>query len=329
MSCNERCYFCYAGDYLNHNGPQLSKENIRPIIENFTQAGVFQLVLLGGEPFLYRHLPQLLDEVAKTHFIVSLSTNATVDREDIWERIIEYDVHLNISLHSVISDVGDRIVGRAGATRCVLARIERLIAAGHPPHASMVLTKDNLASAVDTIRCLVELGVDSLSIFHTAGLGYARRHPEKCVPFSVFASIFADAKAVADEAGIVITPVTNYPFLMKSPPRFSNMSLAPLLYGTTDGSRVLYVLNDGRALASLYGNPQDMTLGNVISEDLVDIWSNSLALDKIRSLQPRQACLSCRHYTYCRGGPLSNRAILESPTALPRCPVYDPHLALE
>lgn len=286
-------------------------------------------MLLGGEPFLYRYLPQLLDEVAKTHFIVSLSTNATVDREDVWERIIEYDVHLNLSLHSVIPEVGDRIVGRAGATRRVLTRIEHLVAAGHPPHASMVLTKDNLASAVDTVRSLVGLGIDSLSIFHTAGLGYARRHPDKCVPFDTFASVFADAKAVADEAEVIITPVTNYPFLMKNPPTFSDISLAPLLYGTTDGNRVLYVLNDGRALASLYGDPQDMTLGNVILDNLVDIWSNSAVLDKIRSLPPRQACLSCNHYSYCRGGPLSNRAMSESPTALPRCPIYDPYLALE
>ncbi len=329
MSCNERCYFCYAGDFLNNNGPQLSRDNIPKVIDNIAGSGVFQLVILGGEPFLYRHLPALLDEAAKTSMVVALSTNATVDRQDVWERIFSYDVHLNLSIHSTNTELGDRIVGKPGATARALRKIHDMTAASVSPHVSMVLTQDNRGDAVNTVRTLVGLGIDSISIFHTAGLGYATRNADKCVSFDQFAAIFDEAEIVANSAGAVLTPVTNYPFLLKNPPQFPHLPLAALLYGTTDGRRVLYVLNDGRVLASIYGNSEEMTLGNLLLEDLATLWNTSPVLARIDQLPAHPACADCEHYTYCRGGPLSNRVSGAASADVPHCPVHVPHLVLE
>ena len=143
LSCNERCQFCYAGDILNGNGPPFKAEYIEPFLEKLASAGVFQIVVLGGEPLLYKHLGFLLDKAFAKGFIVSLSTNGTYNRPDIWERIISYNVHLNVSFHSHISEVADRIVGKSGAFRKVTQTLQDLTRAGVPPHVSIVITQEN------------------------------------------------------------------------------------------------------------------------------------------------------------------------------------------
>jgi MoaA/NifB/PqqE/SkfB family radical SAM enzyme len=168
VGCNERCQFCYAGDILNSNGPPFKAEYIEPFLDNLASAGVFQIVVLGGEPLLYKHLAILLDKASEKGFITSLSTNGTYNRPDIWERIIPYNIHLNVSLHSHVLEIEDRIVGKSGAFRKVFQTIQDLIRAGVPPNVSIVITQENQASITDTIDFLCKLGIRCISLLHTA-----------------------------------------------------------------------------------------------------------------------------------------------------------------
>lgn len=82
MRCNERCHFCYVGDVLN-TGSGFPVEQIPEMVANVAASGAFQFVILGGEPLTYKPLPALLDAVHDAGLVASMSTNGTVDRDDV------------------------------------------------------------------------------------------------------------------------------------------------------------------------------------------------------------------------------------------------------
>ncbi|MDQ3970136.1 MAG: radical SAM protein [Thermoproteota archaeon] len=88
LACNERCYFCYVGDKLNNNLPSMNVGNIPQLIKTLANHGVFQIFIAGGEPFLYRDLGLLIDNIYKENLFLSISTNGTVDRPEVWDAII-------------------------------------------------------------------------------------------------------------------------------------------------------------------------------------------------------------------------------------------------
>jgi radical SAM protein with 4Fe4S-binding SPASM domain len=330
--CNEKCpQFCYFGDRLNTRGNAFPAEHISYLISNLWQAGVFQLVILGGEPFLYQPLPLLLKEAGSRQFVISLSTNGTHWRADVIEQVVEFGVHLNVSFHSHKPDVHDAMVGRDGAFQRTLRTIKRLAETAKPPHISVVLTKENADYIADTVDFLCDVGVRSISILHTQNTGYARKSRHNLLEFSEYVRAARSATRRADVHDIALQTTTNYPFLVVDGMTFNvGSGLAHLLYGHPDGRRVLYVLDDGSVVGTLYQDLiQPQRLGNVITDDLADIWHSNKALERIRTSDINQACLHCVHFAYCRGGPPQDLSSAPSSINLPHCPIYVPDLSCE
>lgn len=330
--CNERCpTFCYFGDRLNTRGTAFPTEHISDFVDNLCEAGVFQLVILGGEPFFYHPLPLLLEKAGSRQFVISLSTNGTHWRADVIDLVLEFDVHLNVSFHSHKPEVHDAIVGRPGAFHRTLCTIERLAKAGKPPHISVVLTKANADRIADTIDFLCELGVRSLSLLHTQNTGYARKNRHNLLEFSAYVRAAKVAVSRADERDIALQATTNYPFLVVDGMTFNiGSGLGHILYGHPDGRRVLYVLDDGSIVGTLYQDlSRPQSLGNVTRDDIGAIWRGNGTLEKIRTRGVNVACLDCVHFAYCRGGPPQELSCAISSTDLPQCPLFDPDLTSE
>ena len=56
LTCNERCKFCYVGHALKKEMTTMSKEAVDVTLTKLKDLGVFEISILGGEPFLYKHL---------------------------------------------------------------------------------------------------------------------------------------------------------------------------------------------------------------------------------------------------------------------------------
>lgn len=110
----------------------------------------------------------------------------------------------------------------------------------------------------------------------------------------------------------------------------TNEGLQNYIYGFPDGRRVVYVLNNGNILSTLM---QDLrhpkVLGDIVRDQLADIWHGSEALARIRKMHPKKACLDCVHHEYCRGGALNNLSGMAEDLSIPNCPVFYPNLVTE
>ncbi|MGH3620637.1 MAG: radical SAM/SPASM domain-containing protein [Sciscionella sp.] len=330
MRCNERCHFCYVGDVLN-TGQSFPADRISEMVANVADSGVFQFVILGGEPLTYKHLPALLDAANGAGLVTSMSTNGTVDRDDVWERVRAYNVHLNISLQSHIPEIHDGIVGRDSGCAQTLALIDKLKAASTDIHVSVVAAAENGPTLPETIAALGQRGVQSTSIFHTQGTGYAVENATRTVAFRDYVDIVHRSRLAGQPFGTTVQATTNFPFLVDDNMSFElGIGLEHLIYGSPDGRRVAYILNDGSVLATLVqGMTPERAVGSILNDSFTDLWNNAPEFDRVRQLQPKAKCTSCPYFSYCRGGPTNNLATAATTGATPECPRFDVLLRLE
>src|SRR5438045_6758485 len=76
--CNERCVHCYL-DHDDHG--EMTTAEIKGLLDQMADAGVFFLVLSGGEIFLRRDLLDIVEHARKLQFAVKLKTNAVMIRQ--------------------------------------------------------------------------------------------------------------------------------------------------------------------------------------------------------------------------------------------------------
>ena len=149
--CNERCVHCY----LDHDDRgEMTTTEIKSLLQEMADAGVFILTLSGGEILLRRDFFEILEHARKLTFCVKLKTNAILigDREA--ERIRSLGVEsLQVSIYSHRPEVHDAITKVPGSLNRSLAAIRCLKA----PSATPAFPAQDWTKAF-SIRCLAVLG---------------------------------------------------------------------------------------------------------------------------------------------------------------------------
>ena len=85
MRCNLKCVGCYAAEYGQEE--ELSPELVESIINQGEDIGTRVFTILGGEPFAYRPLLDIIERHPQSVFLVF--TNATMINDRVADRILE------------------------------------------------------------------------------------------------------------------------------------------------------------------------------------------------------------------------------------------------
>src|SRR3981081_3092710 len=96
--CNERCVHCYL-DHDDHG--EMTTAEIKGVLDQLAEAGVFFLTFSGGEVFLRRDFFEILEYARLLQFNVKIKTNAVMIREAEAQRIRALGVDtIQISVYS-------------------------------------------------------------------------------------------------------------------------------------------------------------------------------------------------------------------------------------
>lgn len=139
MRCNLRCAGCYAANYDHRD--DLPEEVVERVITEAEKLGIWFFVILGGEPFLW---PPLLDVIARHRSSVfQVFTNATLIDEATADRIVTLG---NVAPAISIEGGRERTDARRGAGTYdrVIAAMERLRDRGALFSFSATATCENL-----------------------------------------------------------------------------------------------------------------------------------------------------------------------------------------
>lgn len=129
--CNARCDYCYIAD---NDSQDLPTEKVYTIIDKLADAGVMNLSLTGGEPFMRNDILDIVSYVIKKDFwTIGLFTNGTLITDEHIHFLcnhIPYIGLIQISAFSHIPEIHDSYIGIPGALKKSLQAGRQLKDAG-------------------------------------------------------------------------------------------------------------------------------------------------------------------------------------------------------
>jgi radical SAM protein with 4Fe4S-binding SPASM domain len=282
--CNERCIHCY----LDHDDPEeLSLAELRDLLDQLAEAGVFFLTLSGGEIFLRKDLSAIVAHARMRGFDIKLKSNAILMTEKDADWIAASGVRqMQISIYSHRPEVHDAITKVPGSLARSLRAITMLKDRGIRPIVACVLMKPNAGDRAGVRELAALLGAEfTIDPTITPHIGGDRSITALNISREELAEVFRDETLVGDVAAFRAPP----------PPVDDDV-----LDGTScsAGHTSCFITPRG----DVYPCVQfPLPCGNIREQRFLDIWKRSPQLEEVRSIRARDlpVCSSCGHVGTC------------------------------
>jgi MoaA/NifB/PqqE/SkfB family radical SAM enzyme len=155
--CNERCVHCYL-DHDDHG--EMTTAEIKDILDQLSDAGVFFLTLSGGEVLMRRDFFEIVEHARRLLFNVKVKTNGVMIREAEARRIRDLGVEqVQISVYSHRPEIHDAITKLPGSLKRTIEAIRFLKSQGLKVVIANVLMSSNLFDNTGVMALAKELGV--------------------------------------------------------------------------------------------------------------------------------------------------------------------------
>jgi radical SAM protein with 4Fe4S-binding SPASM domain len=282
--CNEQCVHCYL-DHDDHG--ELTTVEIKHLLKEMAEAGVFILTLSGGEIFLRKDFFDILEYARSLTFCIKLKTNAVLIREAQAARIRDLGVEsIQISIYSHRPEVHDAITKVPGSLRRSIDAIRFLRAQGLKVVVANVLMTENMQD-YHGVRALAE-EIDAkytLDPTITPKMDGDRSILDLNAGESALQQLFRDEAFVGNADEFCAPPPA---------PDEDSMRAIPCSAGHT----ACYVSPYGEFYPCVQF---PWSCGNVREQRFIDIWRNSEQLKEVRSIRLRDlsSCSQCAHGSTC------------------------------
>jgi radical SAM protein with 4Fe4S-binding SPASM domain len=283
--CNERCVHCYL-DHDDHG--EMTTAEIKHLLEELAEAGVFIVTFSGGEIFLRKDFFELLTYARRTlQFCVKLKTNALMIREREAALLRELGVEsIQVSIYSHRPEVHDAITLVPGSLKRSLAAIRFLKSQGLRVIMANVLMVQNMAD-YPAVRALAEeMGVEcTMDPTITPMMDGDRGVLDLGVNGNALRQVFRDAALVGDVDEFCAIP---------APAGEDELEATPCSAGHT----ACYVSPYGDVFPCVQF---PLPTGNVRKQKFIDIWRDSDRMKEVRSIRLKDltTCSSCSHVGSC------------------------------
>ena len=281
--CNERCIHCYL-DHDDHG--EMTTAEIKDLLNQLANAGVFFLTLSGGEILLRRDFFEILEHARALSFCVKLKTNAVLIREKEAERIEALAVEsIQVSIYSHRAQVHDAITKIPGSLRRSLDAIRFLRSKGLRVIIANVLMTQNFPDYPGVHALAAELGVEvTIDPTITPKIDGDRSLLDLNIAQADLSRIFHDQDLVG-KVDEFCSPASTDDALLDSVP-------------CSAGHTACYISPYG----DVYPCVQfPLPSGNVRRAKFADVWRNSPQLNEVRSISLRDlsGCSQCRNLPSC------------------------------
>jgi len=283
--CNERCVHCYL-DHEDHG--EMTTAEIKRLLDEMAEAGVFILTLSGGEIFVRKDFFEILEYARlERQFCVKIKTNAIMIREREAARLRDIGVEsVQISIYSHRPEVHDAITLVPGSLRRSLDAVRFLKSQGLRVIFANVLMVQNLEDYQGVRALAEEMGVEcTLDPTITPMMDGDRSVLQLGVNQEALRQVFRDQALVGDvdEFCTVAAPADE-----------NALSALPCSAGHT----TCYVSPYGDVFPCVQF---PLPTGNVRHKRFLDIWRHSDRMNEVRSIRLKDlsTCKSCAHVGNC------------------------------
>lgn len=177
-SCNLKCRHCYLSAPDRKYG-DLTFAEITRMIDEMDEAGIMEVSITGGEPFVRKEIWEILALLREKRIRISqIYTNGVLVSEAVLERLKEVlgpqagkgaQTEFSLSFDGV--GTHDDLRGIEGTEEKTIRAIERIRAYGFPVRIETALYRKNAERLAETLRLLADKGVASWKISGVGDVG--------------------------------------------------------------------------------------------------------------------------------------------------------------
>jgi radical SAM protein with 4Fe4S-binding SPASM domain len=298
--CNLRCQFCYAGCNCTTSptgsDEVLSIDEFKAIIDKiYLEAQVPSISFTGGEPSLYKGLPQLVAH-AKSHGMrVNLITNGTMVTEKLARELVDSGLDsVQVSLEGVSPAVHNELVQIKGAYGRTRRAIEYFKALGIHVHTNTTITQLNL-NECRLMPSFVkkELGLDKFSMNLLIPTGSGIIYDHLVVGYAEIGSHLQQIIEESQKAGVEFMWYSPVPMCM-----FNTITNGLGNKGCSACDGLLSVAPNGDVLpCASFDDP----VGNLSKAEFRGIWQSTKARMYRDKELAHDRCKSCEQFHICNG----------------------------
>lgn len=282
--CNERCVHCYL-DHDDHG--EMTTAEIKNVINQLSDAGVFFLTLSGGEVLMRRDFFEIVAHARSLLLNVKVKTNAVMIHEKEARQLRELGVEqIQISVYSHRPEVHDAITKLPGSLRRTVDAIRFLKSQGLKVTIASVLMTANLSDTDGVMALAKELGVSyTLDPTVTPKMDGDHSILSLRAPVSDIKRMFSNEELVGNLEEFCAPP---------PPPDEGIMEGYPCSAGHTS----CYVSPYGDVFPCVQF---PLPSGNLRKQKFLDIWRDSAELKEVRSIRAKDlpTCSTCSHVGTC------------------------------
>jgi radical SAM protein with 4Fe4S-binding SPASM domain len=282
--CNEKCVHCYL-DHDDHG--EMTTVEIKHLLKEMADAGVFILTFSGGEIFLRKDLFEILEYARELTFCIKLKTNAVLIREVQAARLRELAVDsIQVSIYSHRPEVHDAITKLPGSLKRSVNAIRFLKSQGLKVVMANVLMTENMQDYEGVQNLARELGADfTLDPTVSPMMDGDRSTVALNAGDAVLRKLFRDQGLVGDVEEFCSPPVATDEGVLDSLP-------------CSAGHTACYVSPYGEFYPCVQF---PLSCGNVRQQRFIDIWRDSPQLKEVRAIRLRDlsSCSKCAHGGSC------------------------------
>jgi radical SAM protein with 4Fe4S-binding SPASM domain len=282
--CNERCVHCYL-DHKDHG--EMTTAEIKGVLDQLAAAGVFFLVLSGGEIFMRMDFFELVEYARALSFCVKLKTNAFMIGDKEADRLASLHVDsVQVSIYSHRSQIHDAITKLPRSLERSIAGIRRLRERGIKVIVANVLMQQNLQDYAGVKALARELGAEyTIDPTITPMMNGDRSVIQLGISRAELKDVFRNPELVG-----------NVDEFCTPPPAVDDEVLDGL--PCSAGHTACYVSPYG----DVYPCVQfPLPTGNLRKQKFLEIWRDSASMNKVRSIRARDlpVCSACSHVGTC------------------------------
>ncbi len=292
--CNFKCRHCYS---RTDPSCELDHETLQACIEKVVKAGVLSINFGGGEPLLRKDLLDIASFASKKGLRVSMNSNGfLIDAARANALRGSGFSKVGISLDSHLPDVHDGFRGVPGSHGKAVDALAHLHQAGIKTSISTVICRINHTAVRELIGFAREHGTHQLNFhnFKCSGLGYSNKDELdlSAAEWKEFYITAMKAKQEVKDLEISLDDPIIASLGMKA-------GTDSMIKGSVCGKLSLNIKSNGDITPCGF---IPVVIGNIVSDELKQVWDSSPVLDKMRNKKPTGKCASCSSYDDCLGG---------------------------
>ena len=184
LSCTANCPTCTCRQQLHRDlrrRKQLSFEDWKRVLAEARNLGVLNFTISGGEPTLYKQLPDLIKIGRRYGWMVKINSNGSLINENYAEKLLEAGLNMiDISLYSPIPHVHNSMRKSKDLWRKATSAIKIFVRLGKKYPGFKVMTQtilchDNYKDFADLLKLHYNLGSSGMLVSYLEG-DFEKKH---------------------------------------------------------------------------------------------------------------------------------------------------------